>query len=294
MKNYKFILICVASLFSLMANSQRFAVIGDAGHWNIRAQEVRDSIAVSGITDLVLPGDNLYNTSLEYDDVWSHWREHQLEFSVTALGNHYKSIPEEIRYFNMPSTFYVKDYDDVRFIVLDSETQDVLDQQKSFLIDALEKSTKMFNVLVYHHPMATVSYRHGWKEREEFHMAMRPVIKKYNQKINLIINGHDHIASLFTYDGMAVLVSGAVFESRPAPAFEYQQEGGGYVQTKWVNTVGHYWVELDFDAKKNFIKLGFVRTDKSEVSCLIYIKGQEIYRHQSCLKSPMFFDNSML
>ena len=58
---------------------------------------------------------------------------------------------------------------------------------------------------------------------------MRPVLKKWSSKINLIINGHDHIASLFTYDDLPVLVSGAVFESISAPAFSYQQDGGGYV-----------------------------------------------------------------
>ena len=272
------------SRYLFYRNPQRFAVIGDAGHWNIHAEKVRDSILKRGVQNLILPGDNLYDTSLNYDDVWSHWINSDLNFSVTALGNHYKTIPSELSYFGMPSNFYYKDLGSVRFIVLDSETQDVLDQQIALVEDALENSPHQFNVIVFHHPMATISYRHGWRERQDFHLAMRPVFEKYQKKINLVINGHDHLATLFTYNDLPVLVSGAVFESRPAPAFEYQQEGGAFISTKWVNKNGYYWVELEFLPDENLIKLNFIRTDKPEVSCLMYVKNKTIFRHPVCYK----------
>jgi predicted phosphodiesterase len=265
-----------------LALSQSFGVIGDAGYWNSYSKQVRDSIQKSGVNKLILPGDNLYDTSLNYEDVWSPWTDVDLRFSVVSLGNHYKDIATELAFFNMPGKFYIKDFTDVRFIVLDSETEDVLDQQKSFLIDSLVNSNKKFNIIVFHHPMATISYRHGWRERENFHLALRPILNKYSNKINLIINGHDHIASLFTYNEIPVIVSGAVFESRPAPPFNYVQDGGALVQTKWVNKEGHYWVRLDFESDQELIKVQFIRTDIAEISCSLVIKKKNIYRHRSC------------
>ena len=262
-----------------------YGVIGDAGHWNNNSKGVRDSMISYGVKDLVMPGDNIYDTSLDYDIVWGPWIEKGFKFSVVALGNHYLDIPMEMEFFNMPAKFFYKDFDDTRFIVLDSETMDVLGQQKSFLEDALSSSDKNFNIIVYHHPMASISYRHGWRERESFHLTMRPVLKKWSKKINLIINGHDHIASLFTYDELPVLVSGAVFESISAPAFSYQQEDGGYVLTRWVNNEGYYWVKLDTDISKDLIELTFVRSDVGQESCKVILRSHKVIRHQSCLEN---------
>ena len=106
-----------------------------------------------------------------------------------------------------------------------------------------------------------------------------------SSKINLIINGHDHIASLFTYDDLPVLVSGAVFESLPAPAFSYQQDGGGYVLTKWVNNEGYYWVKLLLNNQKDYIELEFIRTDIQERTCKMIIQSRKIFRNIDCFRT---------
>ena len=271
--------------FSLTINAETFGVIGDAGYWNIHSKSVRDSMIKSDVKSLIMPGDNLYNTSLDYIDVWSPWLRKGFKFSVVSLGNHYSSIQEELDFFQMPNNYFYKDIGNVRFIILDSETLTKLDDQRNFLNEALASSDKNFNVVVYHHPMATISYRHGWKEREAFHLKISPVLKKWSAKINLIINGHDHIASLFTYDELPVLVSGAVFETRPAPAFSYQRDSGEFVHTSWVNSEGFYWIRLDFDVESNWIWINFVRTDKEEVSCSILLKDKNIYRKRNCFNN---------
>ena len=183
---------------------------------------------------IILPGDNIYDTSLQYTDVWGPWLSENLKPFVVGLGNHHRSIEEEIDFFNMPGKYYSVVEQSIRFIVLDSETLTDLDEQANFLEQELETSKETFNVIVYHHPSATVSYRHGWKEREAFHLKVKPIFDKYEEKINLIINGHDHIASLFTFGEIPVVVSGAVFETRPAPAFNYTREFDGLkVKTIW-------------------------------------------------------------
>ena len=271
--------------FSSISYSHTYSVIGDAGVWNNFSRQVRDSIMSSNIKKLILPGDNIYITSQEYEEVWGPWLDNGLQFSVVALGNHHRSIEEEIEFFNMPGKYFSKVENNIRFIVLDSETLTELDKQASFLNEELQQSNEMFNVIVFHHPMATISYRHGWKEREAFHLKMKPIIEKHKRKINLIINGHDHLASLFTFNDIPVIVSGAVFESRPAPAFNYTREDGSEVVTKWTNDQGFYWVRLDFDESKNRLWVNFVRSDIDEVSCSILLIGHDLYRKTNCFKT---------
>ena len=266
--------------------AQTYGIIGDAGHWNEYSKNVRDSILHSGVKKLILPGDNIYDTSLQYTDVWGPWLSENLKPFVVGLGNHHRSIEEEIEFFNMPGKYYSIIEQSIRFIVLDSETLSELDEQAIFLKRELEKSEETFNVVVFHHPPATVSYRHGWKEREAFHLKMKPIFDQFNEKISLIINGHDHIASLFTFGEIPVVVSGAVFETRPAPAFSYTRELDGVkVKTVWGNSEGFYWVRLDFDPKRKRIWVNFVRSDEEQVSCSILLLPKQILRRQNCFEN---------
>ena len=266
-----------------------YGVIGDAGHWNVNAQKVRDSILRSGIKKLILPGDNLYDTNLEYQDVWANWTNVGLKPHVVALGNHHKSIEAELAFFKMPKSYYSIVEENIRFIILDSETLTNLDEQFTFLKNELENSTETFNILVFHHPSATVSYRHGWKEREAFHLKILPLLLKYQNRIQLIINGHDHIASLFSFGMIPSLVSGAVFESIPAPVFEYERFDGISIKTRWANTEGFYWARLDFDSKNKRIWVNFVRSDLDEVSCSILLLPGSILRRSNCFKKGATF-----
>ena len=61
MKTSLYNLALITFFFSFNSFSQRFAVIGDAGYWN-STPSVKNSIISSGVKNLILPGDNLYDT----------------------------------------------------------------------------------------------------------------------------------------------------------------------------------------------------------------------------------------
>ncbi len=281
----KITLLCLLIIINTDCFGETYGVIGDAGYWNLHSKKVRDSILNSNVEELILPGDNLYDTSLNYSDVWDNWYSEGLKTSVVALGNHYRSIGEEIDYFDMPGRFFSITKGNVRFIVLDSETMLDIDRQALFLESELNSSKQTFNIVIFHHPPATISYRHGWKERMKFHVAMKPILFENSDRVDLIINGHDHLASLFTYGEIPVLVSGAVFESRPAPAFNYTREDGVAVKTLWTNNEGFFWIRLDFDALKRRIWLNFVRADQDKVSCSIMVSKSSILRRRNCFEN---------
>src|SRR4051812_22540029 len=98
----------VLALPAQAARNLSFAVIGDAGDWNDSAALVQSSIVAGNVSNLILPGDNLYNPLLSYSQVWGHWSQRGFRFSVVALGNHYKTYQSEMAYFKMPGEYYAR------------------------------------------------------------------------------------------------------------------------------------------------------------------------------------------
>ena len=80
-----------------------------------------------------------------------------------------------------------------------------------------------------------------------------------------------HLATMFLFDKIPVIVSGAIFESRPAPAFNYLLDENISIKTQWVNKEGFYWVRMDVDEQREAVWVNFIRADIDEVSCSILI-----------------------
>lgn len=261
------LLIPVHSSFS--EDSISFAVIGDAGHPTSKTEQIRLSIQDSNIQNLILPGDNIYDLSLTYDDVWSSWQ--QFKFPIVALGNHHQTYLEEIEYFSMPGEFYLKKFEGINFIVLNSDNTQNINAQVSFFADKIKsvpRTEPLF--IVFHHPPATISYRHSWQEREAFHNAIRPILLRYRHKIDAILVGHDHQASIFSYGDIPVIVSGAIFEYFPSRDVD-QYIDGAKAKTIWRFQSGHYWVRLDVDKKNKWNWINFINVDTDTVDCSIRI-----------------------
>jgi predicted phosphodiesterase len=261
------------------AFSSTYAVIGDAGHWTDDARRVRSSLLKSKATTLILPGDNLYDTRLEYQQVWSHWTKLGFTFPVVALGNHNRSYVEEMEYFKMPAEFFATVIDETRFIVLNSDNTLTVREQASFLRTQLAAAKEKFVFLVYHHPPVTI--RHNWREKEAFHVLTRPIILEFEKKITAILVGHDHLASLVEMNGIPVVVSGAVFESFLTPARNYTDQGLT-VSTKWVSRGGFYWTRMDVDHAREEVWINFVRSDVEEVSCSARISPRPFLLRNNC------------
>ncbi len=284
-------ILCI--FWCLNAHAASFGVLGDAGVSTNSTRTVRASILRSGVTDLILPGDNLYFIERDtYASVWDSWRDLGLEFSVVALGNHTISNALEMDYFDMPGEFYRRDVQGVRFLVLNSDNVRTAALQAGWLKKELEAGKGHPNLfVVMHHPPMTLSPRHTWQERQAFHLAVRPVLLSYQDDIRAVLVGHDHLATFVMLENLPVVVSGAGFESFPAPPVNADvTPGGPRARTIWGHRAGNYWTRLDVNEKTGEVWFNFVHSAKG-VDCSIGLRrssvapGQVVTVRPNCLAS---------
>lgn len=276
------ILIAIISFlisFTVFPDVSTFGIIGDAGNWNANSKSVRDSLIIDRVTNLILPGDNIYDLNLDYEDIWKNWIIKGFKFPVVAIGNHTKGYAEEMRFFSMPDEFYSKHIENIHFIVLNSDNNRTAQQQAAFLKTELENSRNKFIFIVYHHP--PFSIRHQWQERKDFQLATRPILIEFKEKITAVLVGHDHIASLIQMDTIPVIVSGAVFESFRIPWIDTSLGELG-IKTKWSSSGGYYWTRLDVDKARNQVWINFVGTAGERVKCSARIFPQPILLKNNC------------
>jgi hypothetical protein len=255
---------------TLSGASESFAIIGDAGEWNANTRSVLASIQKTSVKKLILPGDNLYSGSTPYEKVWSSWKQAGMRFSIVAIGNHNGGYLKEVAYFKMPGEYYDKNIgSDVKFIVLNSD--DTLSNwiQTGWLEEVLALSHERFIFVVYHHPSLTLSKGNNWREKEEFHNYIRPILFKYRGKITAVINGHDHSAALYHFNDLPVIVSGATHGVRePGTPNNIQEKI--QVRTNWVYDMTPHWVKMTVE--DDFVHLEFVRASDNFVgyrSCIV-------------------------
>ncbi|HUP58673.1 MAG TPA: hypothetical protein VM598_14540 [Bdellovibrionota bacterium] len=245
-----------------------FAIVGDAGDWNAGARRVRDSIAASGVTALVLPGDNLYNPVTGYARTWQPWTDSGLRFEVVAIGNHHGGYEKEAAFFGMPAEWYAKSYENiVRFIVLNSDNEGAADAQSRWLDRELTTATEPFVFLVYHHPTYTVSNRHKWEEKKKFQLPLRTsLLWKHRSKLTGLIVGHDHLATVVHFNDLPVFLSGAVKDVREDRPVDYL-DGAVKVKTAWYFDHTEHWAKLGFDPATKTAIVEWVRAKDSKVTC---------------------------
>jgi hypothetical protein len=252
-----------------------FAVIGDAGYWNSSTRQVRDSIHRASVRHLVLPGDNLYNPLSSYEAVWTPWRELGFLFQVVAFGNHHGGYDVEARYFDMPGAAYSQVYgQDLRFLVLNSNTKRDIEVQARWFEEQLQTAQETFVVPVFHHPPLTVSSLHGWQEREAFHRQIRPLILKYRDRITTLLVGHDHLAALYSIEGIPMILSGATHDTRDAETRNEVQEGLR-LRTHWMFDEKPYWVRLRLPRGSKVtseLEADFIRATDDRLRCSVVLR----------------------
>ncbi|MBS1986279.1 MAG: metallophosphoesterase [Bdellovibrionales bacterium] len=260
------------------AHIYSYGIIGDAGMLNHHVVEARQSLQHSKVFDLILPGDNLYDMKLSYPDVWDSWLKLGFQFEVVALGNHLQGYDKEMQYFGMPGEYYATGQTDLRFLVLNSDNVATAKEQAAWLKYQLANAPEKFIFVVYHHPPYTLSEHHGWKEKQAFHEAIRPLLRKYQKRITGVIVGHDHMASLVDMGGIPLIVSGAAGESFDNPGVDYETDGIR-IDTKWVSKGRYHWTRLDMDTSDGSVWVNFVGTESDSVSCSVRIApGPWLYR----------------
>lgn len=271
------------TLISSLCLGQTFGVLGDGGVWNQNTYKIRKAMMDGGIRDLVMPGDNLYDLTQTYDDAWGPWRSKGFKFPIVAVGNHYKTIEQELAYFGFAKTYYSKKVKGVHFIVMDSEQDHLAHEQSVWLVDQLEK-VKPSDILlvVFHHPPVTISKRHHWHEKAVFHHAILPILLENKEKIDLVLVGHDHIAGMFKVNDLPFVVSGASMEIIPTkPVSYFDDERNLKVETRWhFNNKDPYWTRLDMG--ENEIWVNFVNAKRNSVDCSVRLHDKYTEMKANC------------
>lgn len=256
-----------------------YGIVGDAGRTTDNAALVRQSLVKEGVFELIMPGDNLYSST--YDKVWAPWIKSGFKFNTVAIGNHNLGYANEVRFFKMPGEYYTKVQDKMRLIVLNSDNSKTVKEQMAFLEKTLKDSTEDLIFLMYHHPSYTVSTDHTWDEKKEFQNSIRPLLKKYRNKLTAILVGHDHLASLIQFGDLPVVLSGAVQNIRIDKPINYN-ENGINIKTLWYFDHTPHWVKMTL-ASSNSVQVDFIKAQNNKVGCTaLLITGKPAQLQSNC------------
>ena len=177
----------------------KFAALGDYGGGHSPQPQIADNVA-RGKPELILTlGDNVYYNGLE-SELEEKWDPPEMfgdlrrDFPVRpSLGNHdVRREPDGVPYFRRfpelgEARFYSFDEREVHFVALNTnESLAPGSPQYRWLERDLASSTKDWNVLYFHHPLApgmpgTPGPNQGF---------LAPLIAKYG--VDLVLSGHEH------------------------------------------------------------------------------------------------------
>lgn len=167
---------------------------------------------------MVHSGDMVNSRTGILDDEWGEWFDAggwplAMMNQIIATGNHeyikiHEDTPQEYRELvtqyphqfgipqNGPETFrdtaFYTDYQGVRFIVLnstaatDDEQQAIV--QAKWLKQVLQSNKARWTVVVYHHPMVSVS---KGRDNPILRKHWQPLFEQYG--VDLVLQGHDHV-----------------------------------------------------------------------------------------------------
>lgn len=189
----------------------KFVYFGDAqndvlSHWS---RVIRMAYQTAPDASFVIHAGDLINRS--HSDVeWAEWYKaggfiHSQWTAIPVVGNHEfyplekgaprqlsiqwrpqftlpveKSIPSELH-----ETVYTVDYQDIRIIVLNSNTK--RDEQTAYIEQQLKSSTKKWNIITCHHSVFSPAKGRDFKFARK---NWKPIFDQYN--VDLVLNGHDH------------------------------------------------------------------------------------------------------
>jgi hypothetical protein len=197
-----------------VADSVKFAVIGDSGSGDASQFQVADQMAKThakfAFSDVIMLGDDIYGgqTPADWDKKFAQPYKALLDAGVkfhAALGNH--DSPNNVNYslFNMNGQrYYTYAVKNVRFFALDSDRLDP--PQLTWIQDQLQKSHDDWKICYFHHPLYSDGGTHG--SSVDLRVVLEPIFVA--NKVNVVFAGHDHIYERITpQKGIQYFVSGS-------------------------------------------------------------------------------------
>jgi 3',5'-cyclic AMP phosphodiesterase CpdA len=188
-----------------------FVYFGDAqndvlSHWS---RVIRMAYQTAPEASFVVHAGDLINNA-HHDYEWAEWYKaggfiHSQWTAIPVVGNHEfrprsegesrelsiqwrpqftlpieNSIPE-----NLHETVYTVDYQDIRFIILNSNAN--LEEQTDYLEEKLKNSNAKWNIITCHHSVFSPA---KGRDFEFARKNWKPLLDTYN--VDLVLNGHDH------------------------------------------------------------------------------------------------------
>jgi 3',5'-cyclic AMP phosphodiesterase CpdA len=185
-----------------------FIYFGDAQN-DIRSmwsRVIREAYSDAPKAKFLLHAGDLVNTA-QSDAEWGEWFGagswlNAMIPNVPVVGNHEQHKGSDSKrqvthhwrpQFTLPEhgpegleeTCYTFDYQNTRFVILDSNTK--ISEQALWLEEVLSKNTKPWIICSFHHPIFSTA-----KDRDNplVRAAWKPIFDKYN--VDLVLQGHDH------------------------------------------------------------------------------------------------------
>jgi hypothetical protein len=126
---------------------------------------------------------------------------------LAILGNHDVSHgygDEQMAALGMPGRYWAKEYGDVLFVGLDSNTVDD-PEQPAWLDETLGASDATWKIVAVHHPPYSAGYQGSSKDVRE---TFGPLFEEHG--VQLVLSGHDHdYQRSKVINGVTYVVSGA-------------------------------------------------------------------------------------
>jgi predicted MPP superfamily phosphohydrolase len=208
-----------AAALPLRPDSVKFAVIGDNGTGEKAEYDVGQQMVSARrrfpFEMVIMLGDNMYGRQAPEDFITKFERPYapllaQGVLFYASLGNHDNQNSRNYKAFNMGGeryfTFVKKN---VRFFVLDTNQLDP--QQRTWLDEALQRSSEEWRICYFHHPLYSDSGRHG--SDVALRVAIEPLLVKHG--VNVVFSGHDHVYErIKPQKGITYFVSGSGGELR--------------------------------------------------------------------------------
>jgi predicted phosphodiesterase len=249
-----------------------FVYFGDAQNdvLSLWSRVIRIAYQTAPNASFVIHAGDLIN-SAHVDQEWAEWYKaggfiHSQWTAIPVVGNHeFRPLGEEesrqlaIQWrpqFTLPieeslpenlhETVYTTDYQDIRIIAVNSNTN--LEDQTAYIEEKLKSSTAKWNIITCHHSVFSPA---KGRDFEFARQNWKPILDKY--KVDLVLNGHDH-----------------TYARGHVPLRTTSSANGNEINTVYVTSVsGPKQYELDKDQMKAYQKDGYT-LDKSAEKTQFY------------------------
>jgi len=188
-----------------------FIYLGDAQDeiFSLWSRVVRSAYSYAPKASFMIHGGDLVNQA-NSDQQWSEWFKaggwiFAMMPSIPVVGNHeYEKdknndyrvskywrpqfmLPEHLA-GGLEELVYYIDYQGVRIIALDSDSDKRLIDQARWLEDLLKDNPNKWTIVTFHHPIFSSTKK---RDNKILRNLWKPIFDKY--KVDIVLQGHDHI-----------------------------------------------------------------------------------------------------